>query len=543
MTTPVVSRIPRLTRDQYRKLPADVRLKVKSNVLQIGRLDGTWLRDPAGWVELALGGWVSAQQRQLMETVRDHPKVVVPAAHSVGKSKTAARLSCWWIDAHPPGSALVVTSAPTFRQVRAVVWREIRREHRAGRLDGRMNQVEWVSRDGDICAFGAKPSDYDPAAWQGFHAQFVLVVLDEAAGVAAELWDQAERLTTGPQHRLLAIGNPDYQGSYFHSMTSEPGWHTVTLSALDSPAFTDEEPPEDVAMSLVSKTWVDERAERFGIGSPTWMRQVSGEFPPQREGGIIPRPWLTQCAHPDTFDRAVNILYVRPTKVPVLWGRNMERVQLGVDVAGGGGDMTVIRERRGLTLGRRWQIDSDDSEKIVDLVIDAATNTGASMIVVDSIGVGFGVLGSLRRRLTSVPEMGSGKTLEVRVEGFNAAEAADPSPEQTWPSFANKRAQLWWMGRELSRQRLWDTTLIFYDTAGRVLRDDLTADDLCAPLWEEKKGLVVVESKDDVRAEIKRSPDDGDAALLAYWQPARMRARIAAVPTAQRPTFNAVEGR
>jgi hypothetical protein len=267
------------------------------------------------------------------------------------------------------------------------------------------------------------------------------------------------------------------------------------------------------------------------------MRQVTGEFPPQREGGIIPRPWLQACAHPEDVERHGNTFWHLP-KVPSMFGRQFPRVQLGVDVAGGGGDLTVIRERRGLVLGREWTIDSDDSERIVDLVVECAETVGASLVVVDSIGVGFGVLGSVRRRLQTVRETDTGKTVDVRVEGFNAAEKPDPSPDPTWPAFENKRSQLWWQGRELSRLKVWDTTLLFWDPLGNPLRDDLTADDLTGVLWEERKGKVIVEPKDDVRDSLGRSPDHAEAALLAFWLPARLRARIAAVPNATRAGFS-----
>lgn len=495
------------------------RAKAKALLLQYGKLTGLWLGDPVGWVSLGLGGWLSRQQQAVIEAVRDHPRTVISAGHSVGKSKSVARLVLWWVENHAPGDAFVVSTAPTYSQVRAIIWREIRAEHRSANLSGRINQVEWIDAQGDLVAFGRKPSDYDTAAFQGIHAPYVLVVLDEASGVPGNLWEDAEKLVTGAQHRLVAIGNPDHQGSYFHQMTTTPGWHHLRLSVLDSPNFTDERDaaPDRVLMSLAQPAWVEDRAARFGVGSPTWMRQVTGEFPAVKEGGLIPRPWMQACAHPDTLETVVSALtHGRPHgPVPEFWGRPAPRVQLGVDVAAGGEDRTVIRERRERAIGRWWEMDTDDSEEIIDKVTEIVAQTGATRVVVDSIGVGWGVMNGLRRR---------DPTLEVL--GFNAAEAPDPNLDPGWPKFRNKRAQLWWAGREMSRLGLWDLTLAIYDQRGGFQRDDPTVDDLAAPTYLEKAGVVEVESKDDIRKELGRSPDHGEAALMSFWVPARMRARI-----------------
>ncbi|WP_448640271.1 hypothetical protein [Geodermatophilus sp. URMC 63] len=41
-------------------------------------------------------------------------------------------------------------------------------------------------------AYGRKPADYDQAAFQGIHAKYVLVVLDEADGIPKSLFDAVD---------------------------------------------------------------------------------------------------------------------------------------------------------------------------------------------------------------------------------------------------------------------------------------------------------------------------------------------------------------
>ena len=134
---------------------------------------------PVRWVQERLNQTVWSKQREILSAVRDHRRVAVRSGHGVGKSWTAALVACWWLDTHPPGEAFVVSTAPTFSQVRAILWRYIRKHHGAGQLAGRVNQTEWLIDD-ELVGYGRKPADTDTDGFQGIHARYVLVVLDEA---------------------------------------------------------------------------------------------------------------------------------------------------------------------------------------------------------------------------------------------------------------------------------------------------------------------------------------------------------------------------
>src|SRR4029453_13809177 len=109
----------------------------------------------------------------------------------------------------------VVSTAPTFSQVRAILWRELDQAHRKGGLPGQIHTTEWKV-DRRLIGFGRKPADVardsnitPSTAFQGIHARYVLVVLDEADGVPEELWTAADALITNEDSRIPAIGNPD----------------------------------------------------------------------------------------------------------------------------------------------------------------------------------------------------------------------------------------------------------------------------------------------------------------------------------------------
>jgi hypothetical protein len=404
----------------------------------------------------------------------------------VDKTFLAARLAAWWLDTHPPGTAFVVTTAPTFEQVRAILWREIGRAHGKGKLPGHLTQTEWWM-GGELVAFGRKPADTDPAAFQGIHARYVLVILDEAAGVARELWDAASSLISNEESRILAIGNPDDPGSYFASVCKPgSGWYVVGIDAFQSPNFTGEDVPDDLRKLLVSPVWVEERAEEWGTDSPLYIAKVRGQFPDSTTDSVVPLSWVRACQR-DPLSPELQAAWSRATPV-----------ELGVDV-GAGGDHTVIYARLGARAQLVWRGQTPDSMEVAGRVIEAIRATGATKVKVDVVGIGWGVEGRLQ---------------ELRRQGIHRAEivpvnvgatASDPS------RFPRLRDQVWWdVGRELSRTQGWDLRAV----------DDATIGQLIAPKYApDSSGRVKVEPKDETKARLGRSPDDADALLLAFYAP------------------------
>lgn len=435
---------------------------------------------PVAWVHERLRQTVWSKQAEILESVRDHRRTAVRSGHGVGKSHTAALVACWWLDSHPPGTAFVVTSAPTYAQVRAILWRYIRRIHKAADLPGRVNQTEWHLGE-ELVAFGRKPADHDESAFQGIHARFVLVILDEAGGIPKQLWVAGDALTTNDDCRMLAIGNPDNPASEFQVVCLPgSGWHVIPISAFDSPNLTGERVPAAVAAALVSRGWVEEKLREWGEDSPLYRSKVLGEFTIDGEWQVVRSSDVAACRVGRDEPHPAALL------LPV---------ELGVDV-GGGGDETVIRERRGILAGREWRAHTDRPETIAPLIVHAVKVTGATAVKVDSIGVGFGVIGELRNN----PELRG-----VHIVAVNVAKAAS-RPNL----YANLRAELWWeIGRLLSERRGWDLS------AGENM--DTTVAQLLAPKWDtDPQGRIRVEKKEEVIKRLGRSPDNADGLLLAF---------------------------
>lgn len=458
--------------------------------------------DPVKWAKDKLGVDLYSQQREIAELVRDNRRVAVRSSHEIGKSFVAAVLACWWIDTHPVGTAYVITTAPSGDQLKGVLWREINKiydlatqRYRDGLIEaplpGRMLQTEWWIGNQRV-GQGRKPADWNTDAFQGIHAEFVLAIIDEANGVPKPMWTGVEGVTSNDTSKVLAIGNPDDPDSEFARVSAEINivWVKKRVSAFDTPIYTGEKVHPRLLRMLVGKQWVEDRARDWGEESSLYISRVLGEFPDlgQAKQKVVPAGAVLACMEPD--QEATRRLPHTP-------------IELGMDVAASeDGDETVIRERRGAFAGRRWSIQTSEPDKAVERVIEAIVESGATKVKVDEIGWGWGIVAAINSELRH-------KRIKCRAVGVNVGKKAW-QPDK----FPNQRSELWWMIRDLIKDQ------------GIVLQgmDDaeVTIGQLCDPSWKSiSGGKIQVESKDETRKRLGRSPDDADALILAFARPTR----------------------
>ena len=451
-----------------------------------------YLNDPVRWVEERTGEYLWSKQREIAEALLTHRKVLVQAGHGVGKSFVASRIGTWWVDVHPPKDTWLITTAPTHDQVAGILWQELAMAHEAGGLAGAITgDCRW--RIGKLMVGqGRKPADYSQHAFQGLHRDFVLVIIDEACGVSPNIFEGASNIVTGPTCRTLAIGNPDDPNSTMAKLAagapedgssgmSAAGWYVIRISVFDSPNWTGEEVPPQVRERMPSAEWVEEKRREVGEGSPLWISKVLGRFPEDASDGIIPYSWVRTCMHERTWDQTA-----------------LFPVRLGIDVgASDNGDQTVVRERRGPKLGRVWRFRERDHTQLLPKIVALIIETGATEVAIDCTGVGHG----LANMVTQQRSMGQ-HTASVQEVNFGSAAHANKR-------FANKRAEMFWGFRELVQTQA-------VELSG--MEDHVLAE-LCGPTYtEDTTGRIKVSPKSDLSARLGRSPDDGDAVLLAYYE-------------------------
>lgn len=445
-----------------------------------------YLSNPVAWASERANVELWSKQRDVIESVRDNAETAVHSCHNTGKSFNAAVTTCWWLDCHPPGTAFVVTTAPTGPQVKAILWREIGRLHKSANLEGRTNLTEWYI-GGELVAYGRKPNDKDPTGFQGIHAEFVLVILDEACGIPKALWDAASTLTSNVGSRTLAIGNPDDPHSEF-ARVCKPGssWNVIHIGAEHTPNWTGEEVSPVVRASLISVDWAATKRKSWGPASSLTCSKIDGLFPTDADKGTIPFSWASACRYLDLPAKGIRAA--------------------GLDI-GGGGDRTVLRERIGPRAGREEVWTTSDPMELCGQIVLKLEEWGIERVVVDIIGIGWGIGGFLRERSRRhnhrIPA--DENSHNAQVVGFNASENSK-QPKR----FDNKRAELHWAGRELSRLRAWDLGEVDDDAIAELTEGEY--------LIVDSHGKIRVEPKAKIKARLERSPDRSDALLMAFWE-------------------------
>ncbi|WP_109507345.1 hypothetical protein [Nocardioides speluncae] len=435
------------------------------------------LTDPAGWIRDRLGEHPWSKQRDIAASIVEHRRTAVRSCHDSGKSYIASRIADWWIDTHPPGEAFVVSTAPTYKQVHAILWEEIRAAAKRAAANGNplpgrvLQSDEWKLDDGTLVGFGRKPADTDEHGFQGIHRRFVLVIIDEACGVPEQLWTAVEAITTNADCRILAIGNPDDPNTEFGKVCKPgSGWNVIGISAFDTPNFTDELVPEVLRPLLLSEEWVEDKKRRWGEESPRYISKVLGEFPDVGDDTLIPPSWI----------EAAQQRSLQPT----------EDQRLGVDVARFGTDQTIVVQTAGPVARIVGSWSKQATTETTGRVVEIARAMVASYVIhVDGVGVGGGVVDQLIALGWPALDLQAG------------AAAADNE------RFANARAEWYWGLRER-----------FEDGDIDLDPDD---DELAAQLGSMKykftaRGQIQIESKDDMRKRGLPSPDRADGLMLAF---------------------------
>lgn len=169
---------------------------------------------------------------------------------------------------------------------------------------------------------------------------------------------------------------------------------------------------------------------------------------------------------------------------------------IGVDVARGGADNTVLAARHGTWFARPQLYPgkaTPDGPSVAALIVGQHRDRAA--VNIDVIGVGSSVYDHA-------------KGLGLPAVAVNVGAGSDQTDRSGKLHFGNIRAELWWKFREALDPLL---------GSGLALPDDPDlVTELCAPRFFVRAGRLWVESKDDVRERIGRSTDRADAVLLAW---------------------------
>jgi hypothetical protein len=458
---------------------------------------GESLEDPTRFARKWLQADTWGVQEGILQSIANGSKTAVKACHSSGKTFIAAAAVLWFLARYK--EAIVVTTAPTHNQVEKLLWGEIHSARERSRYPFPKPNLVELKFGPKRYAIGFTTSvtkSDEGVKFQGFHADNILIILDEAPGVDPKIWEAIEGARAGGNVSILALGNPTIASGPFHEAfhAGRDTWNLFTISAFDTPNFdgisltyldedgkratlgrgrrdlrtlSEEELDTNVRPYLTTRRWVKEKFSEWGPGHPLWESRVCGNFPRQAEDALLSLAWLE--------------------KAKLSERRGEGKVSAGLDVAGPGEDETTLTIRRGLQilLMKSWP-DADPRGQVVAELLPYKYELEA--VNVDSAGIGWGLYLHLKDlRFPAVP--------------INVGESPRDGEK-----FANLKAELYW-GLRLRLQA--------GDMSG--LTDEKAIGQLAGIRWKlNPRGQTQIESKDDARKRGVRSPDRAESVMLAF---------------------------
>lgn len=454
--------------------------------------------------------WWERQQHIAKLLLTPPYRVLVKASHEVGKTHLAGGLVNWWYDSFDP--SLCLTTAPTDTGVRDLLWKEVRVQRRRAGLKGfRGPQMPRLESSADHWAHGFTARDAD--AFQGRHECKVLVIFDEAVGVAPTFWEAAETMYTA----WLAIFNPTDASSQAYIEERSGRWHVVSMSGLDHPNIAAElarlPPPFPAALRLAK---LQERLEKWCTPiAAEDKRSGDIEWPPSSGKYLRPGPIAEARVLARWPSQAVNSVWsdalwdaAEQKRGPIPRGISPE---IGCDVARFGDDFTEIHVRQG---GVSLQHEAHNGW--------ATSQTAARLKVLCNE---YGAKASVEptRIKVKIDDDGVGGGVTDQAGGYNFIPVSALSSPLDEDGYPNKRSELWFAVADLA-------------AAGKLclgrlppeVRQELRRQAMAPTYTLDSRGRRVVEPKAETKKRLKRSPDGMDAMNLAYaWVPGRGRERVA----------------
>ena len=411
-------------------------------------------------------------QEEVLDAYTNNRFIALSTGNGVGKSALLAILILHFLSTRP--FPKIPCTAPSQHQLFDILWAEISKWLRRSELLSnvfkwtqtkvalRGHEEEWFA-----VARTSKPEPNKPTAegLQGFHADHLLFVVDEASGVADQIMGAAMGALTNKNARVLLASNPTRRSGHFYKIIStqldnkdSKPWYIKFVSCEDA--------------KHVAQEFIDNIVITFGKNSDNYRFRVLG-LPPRSEAASLISPEQMYDAHARTADED-------------------GKVVLSCDPARYGDDNSVWYLRKGLTYKERHEFHGLNTVQATKIGLDLVDAHQPDIYNIDEIGLGAGIFDQTKDKLRRLNK-------SKIVKGVNVGSAARDDV-----SYYNLRAELFMETRKL-------IDLVAIPFATELLDEELTQ---IKYGWDSKDKRIKIQSKDDIKKELKRSPNDADSFVL-----------------------------
>lgn len=428
------------------------------------------------------------------------------------------------------GKSDLLLALPMQKHSKAIIFRRtypnlrelVERSREIYRGKGELNQSAplWRFKSGQLIEFGAMQYEADKFNYQGrphdFYGWDEITQFLESQYRYVNAWNRTAK--TGQRCRIVATGNPPssqegewvkrYWGAWLdkrHPRPAKEGELRYYYYDGEKDVEVESGEPFERKGEIIhprSRTFIAARltdnpylnadyiSMLQGLPEPLRSQMLYGDFTigeKDADRQVIPTAWV--WAAQERWKRG------RPTYMDGTKEKDVPLASLGVDVAYGGSDKTVLCKLYGNWVSgfvTKPGAETKSGEAVVALIFEHWEQ--GAVVGYDALSWGSATTEALQK-------------VKAPYWGIEFSRHSDLRDKSGMLGFANLRAECYWRLRE------------WLDPEGTVqlaLPDDpeLLAD-ITAPTWKTQAGKILIESKDDIKVKIGRSPDKGDALTLA----------------------------
>jgi len=485
-------------------------------------------KDYSVFVEKVLRIRMWSGMRMILDHVRLNKRVSIRACHGISKTFTAAVLAVTFFNLFP--DCVVITTAPTGRQVKNLLWKEINGIYARNAINYDKGlvpiQLRGVCLTTQVNSNSNKfPDSYmigfstdKQSSVEGFHAAYIFWILDEAKGLPKWIYKALEGSLTGENAKVIELSTTDgadQQCAFRQHHNKKGDWSCIHLSAFDSPFVKAEEYPEyskfrnkdlfkygkpnkgsewDVIdkdiIPISESAWIDDKITNWlGSDKPLFDMKVCGEFSEMSEDNLIPLAWVLSAVNAKVSEYGL--------------------VSYGLDVARYGSDKDVMCKRKNKKIMWIEKWGKIDTMQTLGKTLDLMDEEG--QLCIDAIGVGAGVHDRVRElMLFAEGGIREGDLFKVR-KLIGVDSSVSSVNELDGRKFFNFRAEIWWNIREMFRLQYEHGDSISIPDDAELIEELTTI-----RYHFHSNGKILVEKVEDFRKRVGRSPDTASSVIYSF---------------------------